>query len=67
MEFHNMASNKTVVFSGVNAIALSKHLRANGVKVPTKSEGSLTVRSPKSNADIIALAQQLPGCVAQVQ
>ena len=62
-----MASIKTIAFTGVNAIALSKHLRANGVKVPAMSEHHLTIRSQKANADIIALAQQLPGCVAQVQ
>lgn len=62
-----MASNKTIVFSGVKPAALSKHLRANGMKIPSIGDGSLTVRSPKSNADVLALAMQLPGCVAQVQ
>lgn len=66
-----MSNAKKAVFEGVSVRALSKHLRANGVKVTGDGkQGDLDVlflRTNKSTMDILALAKQVPHQLLMIQ
>lgn len=66
-----MSRMKTVAFTGVASRDLSRHLRANGMKVVdiATNDGlsTMQVRTDKTGDQLQALAQQLQGCQAVVQ
>lgn len=61
-----MARINRIVFVGVQARDLSRHLRANGCKVAIHDNGVITTRSDKTAEQLTMLAQQLKGCTVDV-
>lgn len=66
-----MSRMKTVAFSGVASRELSKHLRANGMKVVSvNTDGeypTMQVRTDGTSEKLRELAHQIKGCHVVVQ